>query len=206
MRVLTLLHVCLLLSLSHTGSSRRKTHKGGSDGPRRGRAHAMTWSMPVDPRSGWPAADANLAAAAAAMGLLEPRRCDFPSIDGTGLSAHNFSRDYLRKAPVVLRGLMDSWPARQGGWTREALLAQHGDAPVTHAQASDVAQFGPKEGGSKSFVSKLRDWVAATMDSTDGSHAPLAFDRSKSNVAYRLFQQVSLRNTDSVCSHVPIRN
>lgn len=197
MRVLTLLHVFLLLSLLHTGSSRRKTHKGGSDGPRRGRAHATTRSgMAVDPRSGWPAADANLAAAAAAMGLLEPRRCDFPSIDGTGLSAQNFAREYLRKAPVVLRGLMDSWPAHQGGWTREALLAQHGDAPVTHAQASDVAQFGPKEGGSKSFVSKLRDWVAATMDSTDDSHAPLAFDRSGGNVAYRLFQQVSVCHTD----------
>eukprot|EP01043_Picozoa_sp_COSAG02_P086763 COSAG02_NODE_24161_length_695_cov_1.053601_1_plen_72_part_10 len=72
------------------------------------------------------------------MGLLEPRRCDFPRIDGTGLSASDFTRDYLRKAPVVLTGLTDAWPASQGGWKREALLAQHGDAAVTHAQASDV--------------------------------------------------------------------
>lgn len=145
--------------------------------------------MAVDPNSGWPAADPELAAAADAMGLLEPRRCDFSSIDGTRLSAHDFSRDYLRKAPVVLQGLTDSWPASEGRWKREALLEKHGDATVTHAQASDVAQFGPKEGGSKSITSKLRDWVIATMDSADGSHAPLAFDRSANNVAYRMEQQ-----------------
>lgn len=176
--------LCSLLSLLHTGSSRRKTHKT-NDGRRRARSGRLA----VDPSSGWPAADPELAAAVAAMGLLEPRRCDFPSIDGNGLSAQEFSRDYLRKAPVVLQGLTDSWPASQGAWKREVLLAQHGDAPVTHAQESDVAQFGPKEGSGKSFTSKLRDWVAATMDSTDGSHRPLAFDRSASNVAYRLRQQ-----------------
>jgi tetratricopeptide (TPR) repeat protein len=175
----------VLLTLLHAGSSRRKVSKGGSGAKRRARGARLS----VDPSSGWPAADVDLAAAAADMGLLEPRRCDFASVDGAALSAEDFARDHLRKAPVVFRGLMDSWPATQGGWEREALLARHGDATVTHAQASDVAQFGPKEGGGKSITSTLRDWVTSAMDSTDGSHAPLAFDRSASNVAYRLQQQ-----------------
>ena len=172
-------------------------HKG-SDGQRRG-AHARR-PMPVDPTSGWPAADASLTAAAAAMGLLEPRRCDFPSIDGTRLSAGDFMQDYLRKAPVVLTGLTDAWPATQGAWKRDALLAQHGDATVTHAQSSDVAQFGPKEGGSKSITSKLRDWVTATMDSTGSAQALLAFDRSANNVAYRLLEQADFTPPDVLAS------
>ena len=168
----------LLLSFAELASSRRK--------PKLRAGHAR---LPADPASGWPAADPELLGAAAALGLLEPRRCDFASVDGAALTPEAFESDHLRKAPIVVTGLTESWPARRGGWEREALLGKHGELEITHAQASDVAQFGPKEGGGKSITSALREWVASTMDSTDGVHSPLAFDRSATNIAYKLHQQ-----------------
>ena len=172
-----LLALLLLLSLAEPASSRRKPQKssGGAKSKPLRSGHAR---LPADPASGWPAADPELLGAAASLGLLEPRRCDFASVDGAALTPKAFESGHLRQAPIVLTGLTESWPARRGGWEREALLSKHGEFEITHAQASDVAQFGPKEGGGRSVTSALRDWVASTMDSTDGVHSPLAFDRS----------------------------
>ena len=117
-------------------------------------------------------------------------RCDFERADGAELTPEAFQERYLRQRPVVLSGLTDGWAGREL-WSRERLLERHGGLEVTHAQASDVAQFGPKEGGGKALTSTLADWVQRTMDARPSGYrgaTAFAFDRSAGNVAYTLRQ------------------
>jgi hypothetical protein len=104
-----------------------------------------------------PAARATLHAAAVAVaGLGAGRGCDFDIVDVTNFTAALFVREYaLPTRPVLVRGLA----SRESlSWQREALLAAHGDAPVTPAGIPYAASFGGSTGAQttlRSFVDRL---------------------------------------------------
>ena len=248
-RVLLVLVLVLVLADGHAaGGGGARGRKAGKHGARakRGGAPAAAYgggstgrAEPAD----WAGPSAAVLAAVAELGL---ERCDFERFENgpaavvaaagdKRLSEEEFEARFLRRAPVVVTGLTDGWPGRDG-WERAALLATHGAeevgrghwrhrllagavpgwqrpislslsprtalsqpppssarVQVMHAEASDVAQFGPKEKGAKGIASTLAGWVgrhmSADSDSTGAESSKpqnIVFDRSTANLAYTL--------------------
>ena len=142
-RVLLVLVLVLVLADGHAaGGGGARGRKAGKHGARakRGGAPAAAYgggstgrAEPAD----WAGPSAAVLAAVAELGL---ERCDFERFENgpaavvaaagdKRLSEEEFEARFLRRAPVVVTGLTDGWPGRDG-WERAALLATHGAEEV----------------------------------------------------------------------------
>lgn len=83
---------------------------------------------------------------------LPIERIDPPSPDA-------FVRDYVRRSrPVVIRGAIEDWPARER-WTPAALAGAHGDREVTAIPVEDGRARFDARGGVSYLRIRLRDFV-----------------------------------------------